>query len=177
MGSQRLGRDWATELNIPLHGNKHMLFIHSSLLDIWIIFIFSAMKDYPVMNIYLTPLHKHMLSFLGLNSRMQLLGQIVSFLSTFFFFFLFWPHHEAYGILVPWPGIVPGPWQWKLWVLTTGLSRNSLASLFKKMPNCFPKCMDYSHQQWVLDAESSFLHIFHIFANAWYCLYYYYYYY
>ena len=85
-----------------------MLFIHSLLLDIWIIFIFSAMKDNPVMNIYLTPLHRHMFSFLGLNSRMELLGQIVSFL-FFFFFLFFWPHHEAYGILVPDQGLNLGP--------------------------------------------------------------------
>ena len=62
-----------------------MLFIYSPLQDIWIIFIFSAMKDNPVMNIYLTPLHRHMFHFLGLNSRMELLGQILSFLFTFFF--------------------------------------------------------------------------------------------
>ena len=85
MGSQRVGHDWETELNILLHGNKHMLFIYSPLQDIWIIFIFSAMKDNPVMNIYLTPLHRHMFHFLGLNSRMELLGQILSFLFTFFF--------------------------------------------------------------------------------------------
>ena len=45
--------------------------------------------------------------------------------------FLFWLHHSAYRILVPWPGIEPGPWQWKHWVLTTGNSWSwSLLSLW-----------------------------------------------
>ena len=39
------------------------------------------------------------------------------------FFFLFWPHCTACGILVPWPGIEPGPPGVK--VLTTGLRGNS----------------------------------------------------
>ena len=36
----------------------------------------------------------------------------------------FWPHHTACGILVPRPGIKPGPQQWKRQVLTTGLPGN-----------------------------------------------------
>ena len=42
------------------------------------------------------------------------------------FFFFFWHWLMACGILVPWPGIEPRPWQWKCQVLTTGLPRNSL---------------------------------------------------
>ena len=33
--------------------------------------------------------------------------------------------HVACGILVPWPGIEPWPWQWKCRVLTTGPPGNS----------------------------------------------------
>ena len=49
--------------------------------------------------------------------------------STIYYFFiiiLFWLYHMAYRILVPQPGIEPGPLgQWKLRVLTTGPSGNS----------------------------------------------------
>ena len=38
----------------------------------------------------------------------------------FLFFLLFWPCRAACGILVPRPGIVPAPLQWKRGVLTTG---------------------------------------------------------
>ena len=39
--------------------------------------------------------------------------------------------HTACRILVPWPGIQSGPWQWMCWVLTTGPLENSLKlSLF-----------------------------------------------
>ena len=40
-------------------------------------------------------------------------------------FFFFWLHCMACGILIPWPGIAPGPWQWKQWILTTGLPGSS----------------------------------------------------
>ena len=43
-------------------------------------------------------------------------------------FSFFWPGHAAYGILVPWPGIEPGPRQWKRGVLTTGPPGNSLST-------------------------------------------------
>ena len=46
---------------------------------------------------------------------------------TVFFYFIFWLHHVAYRIVVPQPGIQPGPQQWKCWVLTTGPLGNSLA--------------------------------------------------
>ena len=36
------------------------------------------------------------------------------------FFFVFWPHFVAHGVLVPQPGIKPGPLPWKHGVLTTG---------------------------------------------------------
>ena len=39
--------------------------------------------------------------------------------------FLFWPHCTACGILVPRPGIEPGPQEWKHRVLTTGPPGNS----------------------------------------------------
>ena len=29
-----------------------------------------------------------------------------------FFFFFFWLYHTACGILVPWPGLEPGPYSW-----------------------------------------------------------------
>ena len=41
-----------------------------------------------------------------------------------------WPCHEACGILVPWPGIEPGPRQGEHQVLTTGLSENSQVMSF-----------------------------------------------
>ena len=46
-------------------------------------------------------------------------------------FFLAMP--QACGILVPWPGTKPRPRQWKLWVPTTGLPRNSLMGFWKLM--------------------------------------------
>ena len=35
-------------------------------------------------------------------------------------FSIFWLHHVAYGISVPWPGIEPRPQQWNPGILTTG---------------------------------------------------------
>ena len=47
----------------------------------------------------------------------SLLERLVFFLSVFYFliFFLFWPCHVACGILVPWPGIEPGPPAVEVW--------------------------------------------------------------
>ena len=42
-----------------------------------------------------------------------------------FIYFFFWPCHVVFGILVPRPGIEPGPQQWKYGVLTTGPPGNS----------------------------------------------------
>ena len=44
--------------------------------------------------------------------------------------FCFWLCHAAYRILVPRPGIKPGPRQWKHGVLTTGQPKNSPYELF-----------------------------------------------
>ena len=46
-------------------------------------------------------------------------------LGVLFVCFSFGPHSEAFRVLVPRPGIEPGPLQWKSWVLTTGLPGNS----------------------------------------------------
>ena len=46
-----------------------------------------------------------------------------TFLIPFFFFFL--PRCMACKILIPWPGIEPGPWQWKCRVLITRPLGNS----------------------------------------------------
>ena len=48
------------------------------------------------------------------------------------FIFIILPHHTTCGILVPWPGIEPGPRQWKRWILTTGLPGNSCFKAFLK---------------------------------------------
>ena len=61
----------------------------------------------------------------GLESKV--LGPSIFFLS------FFWPHCMACGILVPWPGIKPGPPagsnlgppQWECWVLTSSPPENS----------------------------------------------------
>ena len=50
------------------------------------------------------------------------------FISCFNFYLSFWPYHIAFGILVPWPGIEPGPCQWKSWVLVPGPLGNSFFS-------------------------------------------------
>ena len=47
----------------------------------------------------------------------------------FFFFSLSWLCCSACGSLVPWPGIEPGPRQWKHRVLTTGQPGNSQMGL------------------------------------------------
>ena len=56
---------------------------------------------------------------------------------AFLFFFFFWPCHVVCGILVPWPGIEPGPQQWKHWVLTTGPPGNSPNRPFLKRKNVY----------------------------------------
>ena len=61
----------------------------------------------------------------------------------FFFFFSFWTCCGACGILVPWPGIEPGPQWWKPRILTTRLSGNSqcvlFLTIFKSVNNKFLK--------------------------------------
>ena len=47
----------------------------------------------------------------------------------------FWPHHAACSILVPQPGIEPGPQQWKRRVLTTGPPGNSRKCLYLWWPS------------------------------------------
>ena len=42
-----------------------------------------------------------------------------------FIYLFIWPYRVACGILVPWPGIEPGPWQWQSRVQTTGPPGNS----------------------------------------------------
>ena len=43
------------------------------------------------------------------------------------------PHWAACGILVPYQGLNPVPWQWKCWVLTTGPPGNSLILLWLRV--------------------------------------------
>ena len=77
-------------------------------------------------------------------------AHIFSFLRFFFFFFFFWSHHPACGILVPWPGIEPGLWQWNHWVLTTGLPRKSLFSfLFRSNDLNISLCYLNSHRRYL----------------------------
>ena len=53
-------------------------------------------------------------------------------LSTRFSLFIPFGQGTCHGrILVLWPGVEPGPWQWKCWVLTLGWPRNSLLSYSK----------------------------------------------
>ena len=47
-------------------------------------------------------------------------------------YYFFWPHHAAFGILVPRQGMEPGPQQWKHQVLTTGPPGNSPGSCVVK---------------------------------------------
>ena len=54
-----------------------------------------------------------------------LLSLKAAFLGTFyllqlFLFVCFWPHQATWGIFVLDQELNPSPWQWKLWVLTTG---------------------------------------------------------
>ena len=42
----------------------------------------------------------------------------------------FWPHHGAWGILVPQPGTEPEPPEWEAWSLTTGPAGKSLYTHF-----------------------------------------------
>ena len=60
----------------------------------------------------------------GTNLHPQFLG--CSFYFSFFFFVL---HHTACGILIPYQGSNPRPLQWKLRVLTTGLSGKSMVAI------------------------------------------------
>ena len=53
----------------------------------------------------------------NLSTQRQVLAVNVLLWNQNFFFF-FWPHHIACGILVPQPGIDPGPQQWKHRTLT-----------------------------------------------------------
>ena len=55
-------------------------------------------------------------------------------------FFVSCLHCTACRILVPRPGIEPGPQQWEHWVLTTGLWGNSLISTYVKMCSLLIEC-------------------------------------
>ena len=59
--------------------------------------------------------------------------------ATPFSFFFFWPCPVACGILVPQPGIEPGPWQWNRQVLTTGPPGYSRYFIWERR-NLGPKC-------------------------------------
>ena len=52
---------------------------------------------------------------------------------VFYLFIYFWPHCTACRSSVPWPGIKPGPWQWKPRILTTWPPGNSLLVDFLMM--------------------------------------------
>ena len=47
--------------------------------------------------------------------------------------FFIWLHSTMCGLFVPLPGIEPGPWQWKLRVLTTGPWGDCLTELFWRL--------------------------------------------
>ena len=51
------------------------------------------------------------------------------------FYFIFWLHRVACGISVSWPGIEPGPWQWKCGILTTRQPGNSHCLLLLQVLN------------------------------------------
>ena len=57
--------------------------------------------------------------------KLQIFSQLVTCL-----FFFFWPQRAVCRILIPWPGIEPRPWHWKLRFLTTGTPGNSLSLVF-----------------------------------------------
>ena len=44
------------------------------------------------------------------------------------------PHHVAFRISVPQPGVKPGPQWWTYWILMTRLPGNSPACILKKYP-------------------------------------------
>ena len=51
--------------------------------------------------------------------------------SLLFWFFIFWPHHAACRILVPWPGIEPTPSAVKVWSPNHWTSREFPVFIFK----------------------------------------------
>ena len=48
-------------------------------------------------------------------------------------YLFFWPCHVAHGILVPQPGIKPGPRHWKHGILTTEAQGKSLGDVLEKL--------------------------------------------
>ena len=58
-------------------------------------------------------------SFISISSSTTLRSPSPAYHLSLFF------GHAPWGILVPGPGIEPGPWQWKCGILTTGPSGNS----------------------------------------------------
>ena len=67
---------------------------------------------------------------------------ILFYFIFYLFMFVFWPHHTACRILVPWPGIKPmlpsPPPHWQLRVLTTGPPAKSSFCLFKYLSSLCP---------------------------------------
>ena len=72
-----------------------------------------------------------------------------SFLPSFFL--LFWPHRASCRILVPPPGLNPGPRQWELGVLTTGPPGNSQFLCVLSLSHCQPASQS-EHRPYGLDA-------------------------
>ena len=54
---------------------------------------------------------------------------------TYTYYFNFWPHPKAYGILVPGLGIKPPPPALDGWVLTTGPEEVPILFLYPNHPN------------------------------------------
>ena len=72
--------------------------------------------------------------FLRVSSYKNIFCLVYNFNLLIFFF---WPHCEACGILVPWPGINQNYLQWKCRVLlNTGISGKTLSMIFWKMILC-----------------------------------------
>ena len=73
--------------------------------------------------------------------------------------FFFWPCRMAWGILVPWPGLEPGPWRWKRRVLTPGPPGNSQnIKYYSKYIQKFEKDLEKSPSSSHTPSNSMILH-------------------
>ena len=76
-------------------------------------------------------------------------GIAVAYGSSMFSFFFFWPCLGACKIWIPQPGIKPGSWRWKCWVLTIGPPGNSLSAI--SFDVCFLRSWGLGWMRQILD--------------------------
>ena len=107
------------------------------LIEIFVIFIKCILYTHTIIIIYQVPFQ--------VNKKGQ----------NFYFTFFFWLHNVANGILVPWPGIEPGPSAVKAWIPNHSTTREFPNFLVSRTSNLYADighyCLGikYKYKKWL----------------------------